>query len=248
MSAALSHIPETLPGWAAGLLNYFDLTDLGAVQERISAVLTEGGQVIAAQALAIGQNTVQLVVSFFVMLYLLFFLLRDGDALARRIRDAVPLYTAQQNALFRQFAIVIRATVKGSIVVAVVQGALGGVIFWVLGIEGALLVGGRDDGFVAGAGRGRRPGMGTGKSLPAGHGGHLARDHPDHLRCARHQHGRQCPAADPGRRPDQDPGLHRAARHHLAASRYSASTGWLLGRSLPRCFLPPGTCFQKSGR
>ena len=137
----LSHLPETLPGWAAGLLNYFNLTDLGAVQERISAVLTEGGQVIAAQALAIGQNTVQLVVSFFVMLYLLFFLLRDGDALARRVRDAVPLYTAQQNALFRRFAIVIRATVKGSIVVAVVQGALGGVIFWVLGIEGPLLWG-----------------------------------------------------------------------------------------------------------
>lgn len=136
-----SLIPETLPQWAVALLNYFDLTDFAAVQERISAVLTEGGQVIAGQALAIGQNTVGLIVSFFVMLYLLFFLLRDGDALARAIRDAVPLYTAQQNALFRRFAIVIRATVKGSIVVAVVQGALGGLIFWVLGIEGPLLWG-----------------------------------------------------------------------------------------------------------
>jgi predicted PurR-regulated permease PerM len=137
----LSHLPETLPGWAAGLLNYFNLTDLGAVQERISALLTEGGQVIAAQALAIGQNTVQLVVSFFVMLYLLFFLLRDGDALARRIRDAVPLDTGEQNALFRRFALVIRAIVKGSIVVALVQGALGGLIFWLLGIQGSLLWG-----------------------------------------------------------------------------------------------------------
>lgn len=136
-----SRIAETLPGWAAGLLNYFDLTDLGAVQERISAVLTQGGQVIAAQALAIGQNTVQLVVSFFVMLYLLFFLLRDGDALARRIRDAVPLHTGEQNALFRRFATVIRAIVKGSIVVALVQGALGGLIFWLLGIQGSLLWG-----------------------------------------------------------------------------------------------------------
>ena len=75
------------------------------------------------------------------MLYLLFFLLRDGDALARRIRNAVPLHIAQQHALFRRFTAVIRATVKGSIVVALVQGALGGLIFWLLGIQGALLWG-----------------------------------------------------------------------------------------------------------
>ena len=88
----LSRIPEMLPGWAVRF-NYFDLTDFAALQERFSAVLSAGGQFIAAQALAIGQNTVGLVVSSFVMLYLLFFLLRDGDALARRIRDAAPLET-----------------------------------------------------------------------------------------------------------------------------------------------------------
>ena len=111
------------------------------MQERFSAVLTEGRPSHRGAGAAIGQNALGLVVSFFVMLYLLFFLLRDGDALARRIRDAVPLHIAQQNALFRRFATVIRATVKGSIVVAIVQGALGGLIFWLLGIEGALLWG-----------------------------------------------------------------------------------------------------------
>jgi len=137
----LSRIPEMLPDWVVGLLNYFDLTDFSALQERFSALLTAGSQFIAAQALAIGQNTVGLILSFFVMLYLLFFLLRDGDALARRIRNAAPLDNAQQNALFRRFTAVIRATVKGSIVVALVQGALGGLIFWLLGIQGALLWG-----------------------------------------------------------------------------------------------------------
>jgi predicted PurR-regulated permease PerM len=136
-----SRIQQILPGWATGLLNYFDLTDLGALQERFSALLTQGGQFIASQALAIGQNTISLIFSFFVMLYLLYFLLRDGDALARRIRDAVPLPAAQQQALFQRVAAVIRATVKGSIVVGVVQGALGGLIFWLLGIQGPLLWG-----------------------------------------------------------------------------------------------------------
>ncbi|MGE0259579.1 MAG: AI-2E family transporter [Alphaproteobacteria bacterium] len=137
----LSQIPETLPQWAVELLNYFDLTDFAAIQERFAAVLSQAGQFIATQALTIGQNTVGLIVSFFVMLYLLFFLLRDGEALARRIRDAVPLQVAQQHALFRRFAAVIRAIVKGSIVVAIVQGALGGLIFWLLTIEGWLLWG-----------------------------------------------------------------------------------------------------------
>jgi predicted PurR-regulated permease PerM len=53
----------------------------------------------------------------------------------------VPLRIAQQHALFRRFTIVIRATVKGSIVVAIVQGTLGGLIFWLLGIDGSLLWG-----------------------------------------------------------------------------------------------------------
>ena len=102
----------------------------GAVFRRFS----QAGQAVAAQALAIGQNTIDLIVSFFVMLYLLFFLLRDGEALARRISDAVPLHDEQQNALFRRFGTVIRATVNGSIVVAIVQGVLGGLIFWPLGV------------------------------------------------------------------------------------------------------------------
>jgi predicted PurR-regulated permease PerM len=73
------------------------------------------------------------------MLYLLFFLLRDGKELLRSIRDAIPLRADQKRALFEKFTIVIRATVKGNIVVAIAQGALGGLIFWILGIHAPLL-------------------------------------------------------------------------------------------------------------
>jgi predicted PurR-regulated permease PerM len=80
---------EALPPWATSLLDRFGLTDLRGVLERLSAGLMKGSQFLAAQALTIGQSTVDFVVSLFVMLYLLFFLLRDGDALAKRIKDAV---------------------------------------------------------------------------------------------------------------------------------------------------------------
>lgn len=132
-------IHGALPSWAARLMERFGLTNLAAVQEKISAGLVQGSQFLAGQALKIGQSTFDFTVSLILMLYLLFFLLRDGDELNRRIKEAIPLRAEQQRALFDKFAVVIRATVKGNIVVALVQGALGGLIFWILGVRAALL-------------------------------------------------------------------------------------------------------------
>ena len=126
---------DALPAWVTPLLDRFGLSDLGAVQERLSTGLTKGFQFLAAQALNIGQNTFDFVVSTFIMLYLLFFFLRDGGDLVRRIRDAIPLDVELQHDLAGKFTTVIRATVKGNIVVALLQGALGGLIFWLLDIR-----------------------------------------------------------------------------------------------------------------
>ena len=98
-------------------------------------------QFVATQALSIGQNTLEFIVSFGIMLYLLFFLLRDGASLAQRIGQATPLEEAHKRQLVGKFTTVIRATVKGNIVVAASQGALGGMIFWILGIQGPVLWG-----------------------------------------------------------------------------------------------------------
>jgi predicted PurR-regulated permease PerM len=132
---------DALPSWASGLLDRFGLNDLGSVQERLTDELAKGSQFLASQALNIGQNTFDFIVSSFVVLYLLFFLLRDGEELTMRIRQAMPLHADQRRALFSRFTTVIRATVKGNIVVAGVQGALGGMIFFLLGIQGSLLWG-----------------------------------------------------------------------------------------------------------
>ena len=71
---------EWLPSWAARLLDHFGLTNLAAIEERIAAEITKAGQFLAAQAVGLGQNAVDLVLAFFIVLYLLFFLLRDGQA------------------------------------------------------------------------------------------------------------------------------------------------------------------------
>ncbi|MDB5581718.1 MAG: family transporter [Bradyrhizobium sp.] len=130
---------DALPAWATGLLDRFNLTDLSKVRDSLAAGLVKGGQAVAPQALSIGMNTFDFLIALGIMLYLLFFLLRDGKALARRIRQAVPLRADQKAALFGRFADVLRATVKGGIMVAIAQGALGGLAFWFLGIHAALL-------------------------------------------------------------------------------------------------------------
>ena len=137
----LQQIIAALPAWAASLLDRFNLTTLGDVQEKLSSFAVQASQFVATKALNIGQNTLEFVVGFGVMLYLLFFLLRDGAALATRIGHAIPLDAEHKHQLAGKFTTVIRATVKGNIVVAASQGALGGLIFWILGIQGPVLWG-----------------------------------------------------------------------------------------------------------
>ncbi|VCU69107.1 putative inner membrane protein [Pigmentiphaga humi] len=128
-----------LPESARNLLSRFGLMDIGGVQAKLADVATKGSQFFATQALSIGQNTFQFVISLGVMLYLLFFLLRDGATLSAKIRRSIPLTESHKRHLLRKFIAVVRATVKGNIVVAITQGILGGIIFWILGIQGALL-------------------------------------------------------------------------------------------------------------
>jgi len=130
---------DALPEWITSLLDRFGLIDFAALQARLAIALTEGSQFIATQAFNIGQITFEFVVSFFITLYLTFFLIRDGSEIARTVRRAIPLAPANKQELVTKFATVIRATVKGNLLVAAIQGALGGVAFWFLGVSGALL-------------------------------------------------------------------------------------------------------------
>ncbi len=130
---------DALPAWAKGWLGQFGLADLSSMRDGLTSGLVKGSQVIATQALNIGSSTFDFIIGLGVMLYLLFFLLQDGDALLSRVRTAVPLREEQKHALFSRFAVVVRATVRGGILVAVAQGALGGLAFWFLGIHAPLL-------------------------------------------------------------------------------------------------------------
>jgi predicted PurR-regulated permease PerM len=136
----VQQVLDILPAWVTQLVDRIWPSDLN-VPERLSGILTGAAQFIATRALSLGQQTLALVLGIFVMLYLLFFLLRDGDALAQRIEEAVPLRPELREGLMTRFSTVIRATIKGTLVVALVQGVLGGLALLVLGVRAPVLWG-----------------------------------------------------------------------------------------------------------
>ncbi|TBU97433.1 AI-2E family transporter [Phytopseudomonas dryadis] len=141
VGAYVTSTKEMLPMFMQNQLDRLGMGNLDGLREQISNGAMAGSQYLATKVFAIGQGTFEFVIGFFIMLYLLFFLLRDGQELVRDIRMAVPLGDTQKRRLQIKFTRVVRATVKGNIVVAAVQGALGGLIFWGLGIPSPLLWG-----------------------------------------------------------------------------------------------------------
>lgn len=133
----LDRIGSAVP-FVPDIFNRLDI-DVSSIRNYLSASATSLSQILSQQALNWGRNTLSFTVGLALMLYLSFFLLRDGESIVGWMRNAVPLSNERRQLLFEKFAEVTRATVKGNLVVAIVQGALGGLIFWVLGIPAALL-------------------------------------------------------------------------------------------------------------
>ncbi|MFG6448567.1 AI-2E family transporter [Roseateles sp. BYS180W] len=138
-SVYLVQIYDALPSSVREMLTRLDADSIATLKLKLGAALNQGSQVVAGKLLGIGQDAFDFLVSFGVMLYLLYFLLRDGERLSTRIRLAIPLPDRDKRQLAQKFRTVIRATVKGNIAVAMLQGALGGLAFWVLGINAPVL-------------------------------------------------------------------------------------------------------------
>ncbi|UCC74490.1 MAG: AI-2E family transporter [Gemmatimonadota bacterium] len=77
----------------------------------------------------------------FIMLYALFFFLSDGRAVLDKILYYMPLAAEDENRMVEKFVSVARATVKGTLVIGILQGGLAGLAFAVVGIGGAVFWG-----------------------------------------------------------------------------------------------------------
>ena len=137
----LAKFGEALPPSMAAWAQQYDFFDGARLRDLIGSGLSSGLRTVATNALTVGQGALSILAALGVMLYLTFFLLRDGDSLGARFREALPLRPEVRDGLIEKFLCVVRATMKGSVLVAILQGIIGGLIFWFLGIDSALLWG-----------------------------------------------------------------------------------------------------------
>lgn len=105
---------------------------------------------------ALTRGTVNFLFLTFVTLYALYFFLLDGGAVLARILWYLPLEASDKQHMLAKFSSVTRATLKSTAVIGSLQGALGGLGFWVAGIDSALFWG------TLMAGLSVLPGLGTG--------------------------------------------------------------------------------------
>lgn len=73
------------------------------------------------------------------MLFTLFFLFRDQEDAIGLFRSILPLREDQRDTFIRRLVDTIAATIQGSLTIAIIQGCLGGLMFWILGVPNAIL-------------------------------------------------------------------------------------------------------------
>jgi predicted PurR-regulated permease PerM len=97
------------------------------IQRALAFVAPRAGAVVADFVATLG--------SLVVMLFALFFLLRDGESLVQQLRDALPLPHRESERLMRDMQDMVIASVGAGLLVAAAQGGIGGVTYWLLGVN-----------------------------------------------------------------------------------------------------------------
>jgi predicted PurR-regulated permease PerM len=109
------------------------------ILEKAGALAGSLGSIIVATLTQAARETALFLFMLFVMLYAMFIFLINGPAIIKKILYYLPLDSDDQNRLMERFLSVSRATIKGTLMVALLQGALGGIGFWVADIQGPAL-------------------------------------------------------------------------------------------------------------
>ncbi len=97
--------------------------------------------IVASGALSFGAATADFLLKLAIMLYLLFFFLKDGKTLGRYLQRIIPFGDDREELLFHRFTSTTLAIVKGTVIVALVQGAVGALLFLIAGVGSPVLWG-----------------------------------------------------------------------------------------------------------
>jgi predicted PurR-regulated permease PerM len=122
-------------GWLGQYINIEELRTGEFLKERLKGM----GGAIAGSALGFVGGLVGAVIQIFFVIFTMYYLFRDGERFVRALPETLPLKREQSERIFARTRDVISASLYGVLVIAIIQGALGGVAFWALGLPSAIV-------------------------------------------------------------------------------------------------------------
>lgn len=122
-------------------LNRFINIDNFLKPEDIKSVISKLSDIIFSASMSFIEGAFGMVVSMVISVFVMFYLYRDGDKIVKDIPEILPLDNSQAKLLFSETSDLINATIRGTLFIALIQGVLTGIIFWILGVQGFILLG-----------------------------------------------------------------------------------------------------------
>lgn len=109
--------------------------------EDIKAFLARMSELILSASLSFVEGIFGMLVGIVISVFVMFYLLRDGEKIVSDIPGIMPMDNYQAKLILSETTALIDATIRGTMFIALIQGTLAGIIFWLLGIPSFLLLG-----------------------------------------------------------------------------------------------------------
>ncbi|MGH9361067.1 MAG: AI-2E family transporter, partial [Thermoanaerobaculia bacterium] len=140
LDAAFAAGPDSLPNRILRhpLVRRLKLDQVDWTSTAREAAKTAGGY-LAVVIRGTYRGTLQIVLVLFTTLFTMFYFFRDGPRLVERLKYLIPLSDEYEEAIIARFTSVARATIKGTLVIALIQGIAAGITLWAFGIGSAIL-------------------------------------------------------------------------------------------------------------
>ena len=140
-----SNIEKSITGITSAIKHNTYLAKLNINEKVLTEKIAEIARSISSYILVnlkdLTQNTILFAVQFAVMLYTLFFFIRDGDKFLGMVMRVLTFGENRERILYERFVTTAKSTLKVTLIIGGLQGLLGGIIFFITGVEGALIWG-----------------------------------------------------------------------------------------------------------
>jgi len=115
--------------------------DEAVLLEKVGELAKAASTFLVKSIQSVTQGAFNIIAMLFVMLFSMYYFFKDGPAFLDKFKKMSPLDDANEDRLIEKFASITRATIKGTMVIAIIQGCIGGIAFWIFGVSSPLFWG-----------------------------------------------------------------------------------------------------------